>query len=213
MDCNKARRLFDDMMEGRLTEPVADELQRHLADCTDCRVLHQRAVRLQRLLALKRYEQPAPEYSQQFLTAFHTRLEAETRAHSGWWQRFLDSITAEPARMWQYGFAGAAGIALAVSMAVWNGGGSTQLGTEIVRDDQSTSLSSPSHVLTVVSDPASPSLPRRVAVTLTPPAEPSPSRRLVLVPTAAQDDLSAPSYVLDRILTTPASYEVASVHF
>jgi len=213
MDCNKARRLFDDMMEGRLTEPVADELQRHLTDCTDCRMLHQRAVRLQRLLALKRYEQPSPEYSRQFVTAFHSRLEAVTRAHSGWWQRFLDSVTAEPTRMWRYGFAGAAGIALTVGIAMWNGADQAALDLQAVREDPPAPLSSPSPVLTAVSDPAPPSVPRRVAVTLSPSVDPSPSARLVLVPTAAQDDPSAPAYVLDRILTTPASYEVASINF
>jgi anti-sigma-K factor RskA len=55
------------------------ELQRHLDDCTDCRVLAQRATRLQRLLALKRYEQPPAGYHDNFLGEFHRRLAAVTQ--------------------------------------------------------------------------------------------------------------------------------------
>ena len=58
MDCQKAQPLFDDLAQNRLDSETALHVRQHLADCTDCRVLAQRAARLQRLLALKRYEQP-----------------------------------------------------------------------------------------------------------------------------------------------------------
>ena len=213
MDCKKARRLFDDLADGRLAELVGSDLQRHIADCTDCRVLQQRAARLQRLLALKRYEQPSSQYSRLFLSEFHRRLEAETRARPGWWEQFLDSIIIEPARTWPYGFAGAAGIALAVGVLIWSGNGRAPRDRRLVHEDRPTPISSPSPVLTAASVPAPHSLPRSIAATLPRSSDASSAGSVVIIPAAARDDASAPRYVLDRITVTPASYEVASVHF
>ena len=77
MKCEQVQRLFDDLASGRLPEPLAQDARRHLADCTDCRVQQQRLAKLQRLLTLKRYEQPAPAYFDNFTAEFHARLEAD----------------------------------------------------------------------------------------------------------------------------------------
>lgn len=86
MDCKQAQRWYDDLADGRLAEDRAVELRRHLAECTDCRVAEQRALRLQQLLHLKRHEQPPPGYFNNFLADFHRRLDAEEQARASRWQ-------------------------------------------------------------------------------------------------------------------------------
>jgi predicted anti-sigma-YlaC factor YlaD len=113
MDCKKAQRLYDDLADGRVSEPVAVELRRHLAACTDCRVIRQRAMRLQQLLALKRHEQPVPAYFDRFLPEFHRRLAVEAM-RPNWRQRLQEAFRLEVAPVWRYGFAGACGAMLAV---------------------------------------------------------------------------------------------------
>ena len=124
MDCKKAQRLFDDLSHDRLSLERASEVRQHLADCTDCRVLEQRAARLQRVLALKRYERPSPEYFDNFLTEFHRRLLAETQPQMGWWKRALggidDFLSAESMQVWRYGLASALGVTMVVGL-MWTG--------------------------------------------------------------------------------------------
>jgi|GEM_PF-1870082 len=90
----------------------AAELRQHLNECTDCRVLAHRAARLQRLLALKRYEQPPPGYFDNFLDEFHRRL-AEATQRPTWTERLAD-WWAEVSRP-RLALAGAAAAALAVA--------------------------------------------------------------------------------------------------
>ncbi len=113
MNCNKAQRLYDDLADGRVSEPLAAELRRHLDECTDCRVLRQRAGRLQQLLSLKRHEQPAPAYFDNFLGDFHRRLAIETMRPT-WRERLAEAFRIEIAPAWQYGLAGACALVLAV---------------------------------------------------------------------------------------------------
>lgn len=113
MNCNKAQRLYDDLAEGRVSEPLAAELRRHLDECTDCRVLRQRAGRLQQLLALKRHEQPAPAYFDNFLGDFHRRLTLETMRPT-WRERLTEAIRIEITPAWQYSLAGTCALLLAV---------------------------------------------------------------------------------------------------
>jgi len=119
MDCKKAQRLFDDLAHERLVPETAAHVRRHLAECTDCRVLEQRGARLQRLLALKRYERPAPEYFDNFHSEFHSRLLAEAQ-HTGWWEQALGRIENLLAigslRMWRYSVASAVGVAAVVGL-------------------------------------------------------------------------------------------------
>jgi len=117
MDCKKAQRLYDDLADGRVAEPLAGELHRHLDDCTDCRVLRQRSIRLQQLLTLKRHEQPAPAYFDNFLADFHDRLAADTMRPT-WAQRFIEAFRIEITPVWRYGLAGACGAMLALGL-VW----------------------------------------------------------------------------------------------
>ena len=160
-------------------------MHQHLADCTDCRVLEQRAGRLQRLLALKRYERPTPEYFDNFLSEFHGRIQAEARKIS-WWERVLgrvdDFLAAESMRVWRYSFTSALGVAAVVGLTH--------------STPQTIAASLPNLSSTASADYLSAS-----------------AGSVVLVPAQAHTDSSTPGYVLDHIPVTPASYDVPSVHF
>jgi hypothetical protein len=215
MNCNKAQQLLDDLSRDRLSEELSREVRQHLNDCTDCRVLEQRAARLQRLLALKRYEQPAAEYFGSFLNEFHGRLLTEARGRTGLWERFIarieNALTVEPGRIGRYGFAGAMAAALAIS-AVWMGVRQPDESVSAVASSI-TSISSP---LTFADAalPAPHSTPKSTTATLPRPVEPTSADSALMVPPAGHVEVGAPRYVLDRIAITPASYEVAtSVHF
>lgn len=116
MDCKKAQALYDDLADGLIAEPLATELRRHLDECTDCRVLRQRAVRLRQLLALKRHEQPPPVYFDNFVAEFHRRLAAEALRPSGW-QRLVEAVRPEVTPIWRYGLAGVCAAVLALGFA------------------------------------------------------------------------------------------------
>ena len=102
MDCLKAQQLAEDCGKGRLPDRLCRDVSQHLTDCTDCRVAVQRAAKLQRVLALKRHEQPRPEYFENFLSEFHRRQQAGTRVDIGWWERVVDWATAKPVDMWLF---------------------------------------------------------------------------------------------------------------
>ncbi len=216
MDCRKAQRLFDDLTDGRLPETVARQLQRHVEECSDCRVAGQRAARLQQLLAMKRYEQPSPVYSNNFLSEFHQRLEAETAPRVSLWDRIVNNLAIEPVRTWRYGFSGAMGMALAVVL-IWRGFNSSDVNPP--SDTDLTSAPNPAHILASSTLPASHSTPRSITSIL--PVSLRSTRDEVRASSAGSDVIipaAAPSanatrYVLDRIGITPANYEVASIHF
>jgi hypothetical protein len=215
MDCTKAQELFDDLSRDRLAPETAAEVRQHLVDCTDCRVQEQRTARLERLLALKRYEQPAPEYFDNFLSEFHRRVLAEAQ-RPGRWERALGHIeellAVESMRVWRYRFASAMGVAVAVGL-MWMG----------MRQ-----MDDPANVASQMAE-ANPSLifaetgsstPSTMAASLSsllqmPPAdyEPAAADSAVLTPAPAHADSPAPRYVLDRISVTPASYDVPNVQF
>jgi len=217
MDCGQAQRLLDDLVNGRLSESVACQLQRHVEDCTDCRVASQRAARLQRLLGLKRYEQPSIDYFNSFLSEFHQRLEAETAPRVTLWERIVNNLVIEPVRTWRYGFTGAVGLALAVVL-IWRGLNPPDVNPP--EDSQQTSVPNSAHILASSTLPAPHSTPQSIAATLPMSSRMAPDESRassagndVIIPVAAHTDTSAPRYVLDRIAITPASYEVASIHF
>jgi anti-sigma factor RsiW len=219
MDCQQAQRLFDDLGENRLPEPAAREVHRHLDECTDCRVAHQRAARLQRLLALKRHEQPGPAYFDSFLDEFHRRLDAETAPRASWWERVRDSLTLEPAHTWRYTLAGAAAVVLVVGSLTLRSLHPVALPVAVVApppvaDSSPVLVASESH-------PASHTAPRLVNASYTGAARGIDAESaalvtpggIIIMPTAARRDQSPPRYVLDRLTVTPASYETASIHF
>ena len=217
MDCKKAQRHFDDLAGGQISETVARQVQRHLRDCTDCRVAHQRAGRLQQMLTLKRYERPSSGYLDRFLGEFHQRLDVETAPRVTWWDRIVNNLAIEPVRAWRYGFTGAVGVALAVTM-LWRGFSSPDVNSAATAVP--TSQSDPAPLFVSSPLPAPHSTPQMIAATL--PVSSRPTRdeagipsagNVVIIPVAAHNDTSAPRYVLDRIGVTPASYEVASIHF
>lgn len=199
MDCSQVQHHLDDLARNRLADPQAILVRHHLADCTDCRVLQQRGARLQRLLALKNYEQPAPAYFDNFLTRFHQRLAAE-EARPTFWQRFFSFGDAELLGSWRVGLAGACGLALCAGL-LWIG----------LRNTNEAIMSATP--ITVLSP-----------VVFTDPAENEPQLRLsdfprqnsgelLAIDTVAAAPAPLPRYVLDRIAITPASYDVTRADF
>src|SRR5689334_1531558 len=105
MDCSKTQRLMNDLADGRLNESAAQSVQRHVAECSDCRVVQQRGLRLQQLLSVKRHECPGAEYFDSFLNDFHHRLALDPAPRLSIWQRFFNWIHVEPVFTIRYGFA------------------------------------------------------------------------------------------------------------
>jgi hypothetical protein len=221
MDCQKAQPLFDELAQNRLDSETALHVRQHLADCTDCRVLAQRAARLQRLLALKRYEQPAPEYLDNFLSEFHSRLMAEMQ-RPAWWERALGSIDSllvvGTMRVWRYGVASAMGVAVVVGV-MWMSVRQTNApdsaadqtaaanSSLVLADSQSTPAASHSAPDAIVS-------PVPASLQAVPgDDQPTTAGSADVVQAPARADYTAPRYVLDRLAVTPASYEVPNVHF
>jgi predicted anti-sigma-YlaC factor YlaD len=219
MDCKKAQSLFDDLSQNRLDPETAAQVRQHLADCTDCRVLEQRAARLQRLLALKRYERPASEYLGDFLAEFHGRLVA-ARQRTAWWERVLEHIDGLLAvgtmRVWRYGVASAMGLAVVVAV-MWMSVRQTD-----VADNAADQTAAANSSLVLAESAAELHPGRSVSGAMVTPmpvslqaATGDDQSETVgsedQVPAATHPDDAVPRYVLDRI--TPASYEVASLHF
>jgi hypothetical protein len=216
VDCKKAQRLCDDVSEGRLADSVAREVQRHIQECTDCRVYHQRVARLQQLFALKRYEKPSPQYFDNFLANFHRRLEEQLYPALTPWSRLVGAFSIEPVRNWRYSFAGAMGFALAVAF-LWRG---VENSTPPAVSPSGAEIIAQARPFTNGDLPASRFVPTETASTL--PSSPrashdesvqSPVGSIVIIPATARPEVVAPRYVLDRITMSPASYEVASVNF
>jgi hypothetical protein len=219
MNCKKAQQLFDDLAHERLTPATAAQVRRHLGDCTDCRVLEQRAARLQRLLALKRYERPSAEYFDGFLSEFHSRLSVETQ-RLGWWERMLwrmdDLVAAKSVRVWRYSFAGAIMVAVVVGLT-WMGVRPTG---DSAGTDSLTASADPSMVVAETVLPVPHSTPSTIAAPVSGLAQVTPADyqpatvgSVVLVSDLMHADSPAPRYVLDRISVTPADYVVPNVHF
>ncbi|MEI6085317.1 MAG: hypothetical protein WCS70_13600 [Verrucomicrobiota bacterium] len=202
MDCQKAQRLIHDLGNG-----ASLDVQRHVSECSDCRVTQQRALHLQQLLAIKRHENPGPHYFDNFLSNFHNRLAQETAPQPTVWQRVLARLHIEPAPRLRYGFTHALGVAFAVTL-MWRGLVATDLPVNTTRSVDNDSLVPE---LTTSGLPAPHSTPRMIASALPSPTVPPASA--FLMPAAALRDMSAPRYILDRISLSPASYELASIHF
>ena len=204
MNCAKAQRLFDDLARARLDEVLARQVREHLTDCTDCRVQHQRQAHLQRLLALKRYEQPPAAYPAGVVTEFHRRLAAAERRPTTW-QQITASLGLDSFLEPGYGWAGLCASLLIVGLG-WMG---WQTLHESARDAQDPA---PIVLTAVVPQPVVAEL------TVTPVALPLHSSPLssaasVELVAAGQSQPRPPRYVLDRIAITPASYEMADVNF
>jgi hypothetical protein len=219
MNCQKTQQMFDDLAHERLAPATAAQVRQHLADCTDCRVVEQRIGRLQRLLALKRYERPAPEYFDNFLSEFHGRVVAEAQK-IGWWEKLLgrmdDLLAVQSMRVWRYSFTSAVGVAAVVGMT-WMG--LRQTGDPAIAAMDQTTTADSSLATAEAMLPPPHSTPQTIVASLpslsasSADYQPSSASSVVLVPAPAHTDYSTPRYVLDRISVTPASYDVPSVHF
>lgn len=211
MDCDKAQRLVQDLADGCLTDGVARELQRHINDCTDCRVAQQRAARLQQLLTVKRHEQPGQDYLDGFLGEFHRRLAHATAPQPTLWERMIGALHIQNVPTLRYGFAHAFGVVLALGMALRG-----LISADFSGDtSQSAGLSfGTPHLQAASALPAPHSTPPRIASLLPQSFEPATSAGGALImPVETRSEPSTPRYVLDRINRLPASYEVASIHF
>jgi hypothetical protein len=216
MDCRKTQRLFDEFAEGRLAAPLAEQLQRHLTDCTDCRVAQQRAARLRRLLSLKRHEQPTPIYFQGFLDEFHRRLQTEPASPSSLWiwlkTQWEDFRRATPVWTLRYGLTSAAGVLLMAGIASWMVVHQTkpmvvERGAAPIAGQNVNSISPTDNLPMLVA--------QETPAAFTPLTRDIPTdatTHVVLVP-AATREAGAPRYVLDHLAITPASYEGPRVNF
>ena len=211
MNCRKAHELFDDLSRERLAPETAAEVRQHLVDCTDCRVQDQRTARLQRLLALKRYERPAPEYFDGFLSEFHHRVLAEAQ-RTGRWERALwhieELLSVDSVRVWRYRFASAMGVAVVVGL-MW-------MGVRQMDDPASVAGqmagANPSLIF-AQTGPSTPSTTPSLLQVTPSDYEPATADSAVSAPAPTRADSPSPRYVLDRISVTPASYDVPNVQF
>jgi len=188
MNCRDTKELLHDFADGRLAEPVARQVQRHVAECSDCRVFQQREHRLQQLLAVKRHEKPDAAYLDNFLGEFHRRLAVEMTPQPGFWQQLGERFHLQPFPSFRLGYLHALGAALALVL-IWRGLVAIELPASSERQDFSIPHSTP-HMLTAT----------------------LPADRAML-PLLAQVALNTPRYVLDHIAAAPVRYEVASIHF
>ncbi len=214
MNCRTVQRWLDDLADGRIAGPQADQMRQHIAECTDCRVFSQRTARVQRLIALKRYEQPAPNATEQFLAEFHQRLAAITQRPS-WGERLAEGWTAWLAGGWpipRLALAGVAALFVVTGVAFTvRQRRQTAPATVVLRTPSVTNA--PAQVLAVA--PVTGFVPQpqlTVAVPANPAmavSEPAP----VFAPAAVRLGERSPRYVLDRLTITPASYDGPNVQF
>lgn len=197
MNCKQAQRLI-------LSDAANSDVQRHLADCSDCRVAQQRALRLQQLLTVKRHETPGQHYFDGFLDNFHRRLATTTAPQPTFWQRCCARLRIEPVPRLRYGFAHALGVAFAVALV-----SRTWITADLPINHAAEDSIAPQ--IATSSLPAPQSMPRMIAASL--PAQPAAPTALVFPALATRPGFDAPRYVLDRFSLTPASYEVANIHF
>ena len=191
MNCQKTKELLHDCADGRLAEPVARAVQRHVAECSDCRVFQQRELRLQQLLAVKRHETPGADYFDNFLGEFQRRLAVATAPRPTLWQQVCARLHLPSVLVMRPGYAQALGTALVVVL-IWRGLAAVELPAGGERQDFTIPHSTPRAIAAVLPD--------------------NPASAAVL-PVLTQVAFNAPRYVLDRIAATPVSYEVASIHF
>lgn len=204
MNCQQTQQLFDDLNRDRLDASTAECVRGHLADCTDCRVRMQKLSRLQRLLALKKHEQPPQAYWDGFLDEFHRRLEADTASPSLWrriagrlegaWELPDVTVYWRPAAL-------AAFMVTACSATIWWG-----LQDHRLLTDSSRLINPPRQgTLQLVVDAAPAPLP-----TLSTPVGSAPVGVIVAVD---QSNREHTRYVMDRLAVTPVTYEVANIDF
>jgi len=211
MNCDKAQRLVQEFTDGRLTDGVARELQRHVNDCTDCRVAQQRATRLQQLFSVKRHEQPGQGYFDGFLREFHQRLAEATAPRPTLWERLLGALHVQSVPTLRHGFAHAFGVVIAAGM-ILRGLVSADASRDVSRLD---ALSFGTPQLQAASALPTPhSMPPKIASLLPQSLDSASSAGGALIlPIEPRSEASTPRYVLDRISRSASSYEVASIHF
>jgi hypothetical protein len=74
-----------------------------------------------KLLRLKRYEHPGPDYFERFLDQFHDRQRAELLRQPAWrlvWERFIDALPGFQVPRLAYASVGAAAVVLSALMLV-----------------------------------------------------------------------------------------------
>jgi anti-sigma factor RsiW len=181
------RRKVTALADGALAPDAAMRVQAHMACCPDCAAHHERIVRLKKLLALKRYEQPSPAYFERFPIEFHRRQQLDLLEQPPVWERVREKISLEPSLGLRYAAATAVVLVLAINLMI----GLRQAGKPALLATES----GPVRVKTA-----------SVLNEIT--AAPADLRHLIQGRTALQN----PHYVLDSITVTPVQY-VAHVQF
>ena len=87
-------------------EPLDARFQEHLDNCAPCRLAHDRAARVVRLVGLKRHEQPDAHFEMRNLAALRDRL-AHTQPALGWAERLRALFEGEAAPAFRYAMAAA----------------------------------------------------------------------------------------------------------
>ena len=92
MNCADCQRYSLENGPGELPEAVSA----HLLECASCRKAHQRALSLQQLLSLKRFEQPDSAFETRNLARVQAAIRDLSPARTGWWAGILDALTGQP---------------------------------------------------------------------------------------------------------------------
>lgn len=206
LSCEQVRFYAETFAAEQLDDDTVATVRRHLNECTDCRVQHQRTQRVIGLVQLKRYEQPPPGYFDNFLTEFHRRQLAAER--SGW--RGVRARLAEPmtwSLAWKWAASGACG-ALVIAAVMWFGWTSQQAALTAIpfapADVQQERFGR--HTPVAASQPTS---PIELTVAWEPPTgDADATYALALTPDVPVRAVpTAPRYVLDRIPVTTVRFE------
>ena len=208
MDCNQVQQYFNGLISMQESKSVSSKINQHLIDCTDCRVQQQRIVRLQQLLALKRYEKPHPEYFDCFLSEFRQRLYEEQTRQPSLWQQMTERFREFTFSAIHFRYAG--GIAILIALAcMW-------AGLQVMNTSSKPSNETPIFQKTVRKNTTD-HLPNAFPQLTSFSKQINGGDQFHSVEFVSQrpeeEVANTTEYILESITITPVNYEVDSVHF
>lgn len=101
MKCNDVQRYCIEQAGS----PLEARYEEHLASCADCRRVYERTLAVCRLVALKRYEQPDPQFEMRTQAAIRRRIAED--AASSWAERIWGVLEGGPVPAFRYALAAA----------------------------------------------------------------------------------------------------------